>query len=86
MNIYKILRYPEIIPCDKRLHFILGVTFSFIVSIITGNIYIETISIVLFGFGIELFQYITKSGKVELLDAVATIIGGLFIIVEQIIR
>ena len=83
MSFNKFLRTPEIIPCDKRLHFIIGVVFSFFFAFFTSNIVAQLIALIIVGFGIEAYQYFTKSGQVEVLDAIAVILGGIFIILTE---
>ena len=83
MNLNKILRYPEEIPSDKRLHYIIGTVLTAIVAIFTVNLYIMLCLLVLVAYGIEYGQRWTKSGHFDHLDAIAVILGGLTVMVAM---
>jgi len=82
----KILRYPEKIPCDKRMHFMIGVVLVSILTIFTTNVFIVTPMLLIFAWGIEYFQKLTYSGTFENLDAVAVLIGGEIVYLSHILR
>jgi len=82
---FKLLRYPEKLPCDKRMHFILGVWLIAGLSVFTLNLYILGITLVTFAWGIEYFQKFTKSGQFDHMDAIAVVAGGLSVIVPIMI-
>ena len=81
----KILRYPERIPCDKRLHMLIGVVLVSILSVFTINVFIVIPTLVLFSWGIEFFQKITKSGTYDNYDALAVMVGGLMVYLSHIL-
>jgi len=81
----KILRYPEKIPCDKRLHMLIGVVLVSILTIFTINVFIVIPSLIALSWGIELFQKFTKSGTYDNWDAIAVVVGGLIVYLSHIL-
>ena len=81
----KIIRYPEKIPCDKRMHFMIGVVAVAILTIFTVNVFVIAPILVTVSWGIELFQKITKSGTYDNWDAVAVVVGGLIVYLSHIL-
>lgn len=80
----KKLRYPEKIPCDKRLHMLIGVVLMSVMLLFTINLYILLGSLVFVALGIEYFQKWTKSGTFDNWDAIAVIVGGLLVLLPRI--
>ena len=80
-----ILRYPEKIPCDKRLHMLIGVVLVSILTIFTVNVFIVLSALVLIAWGIEFYQKLTKSGTYDNLDAIAVVAGGLIVYISHIL-
>ena len=76
-------RYLEKIPCDKRLHFMIGTVLTALVTIFTVNLYIILGSLVLVAYGIEYYQKWTKSGTFDHWDAIAVILGGLTVMIAM---
>jgi len=72
----KILRYPEKVPCDKRMHMLIGVVLVAILTVFTLNVFIVSAILTLVAWGIEYFQKWTKSGQFDHWDAIAVVIGG----------
>ena len=85
MKTFKILRLPEKIPCDKRLHMLIGVVLVSILTIFTTNVLVVSIALISLAWGIELFQKITKSGTYDNYDALAVMVGGLTVYLSYII-
>jgi uncharacterized membrane protein len=83
MNIKELLRYPEKIPSDKRLHFMIGTILTALIAILTVNLYIMLGLLVLVAYGIEYGQKWTKSGHFDHWDAIAVILGGLTVMVAM---
>jgi len=81
----KILRYPEKIPCDKRLHMLAGVVLVSILSVFTTNVFIVISTLVLVAWGIEFYQKFTKSGTYDNWDAIAVVVGGLIVYISNIL-
>ena len=75
----KILRYPEIIPCDKRLHFLVGAVVASVMVLFIKPIVVFILGLFI-SFGIEYYQKLTKSGKFDRYDALATIAGFIVVI------
>jgi len=73
----KILRYPEKIPCDKRMHMIIGLILNSFLVFLSLNIYIHVSIIIFVAWGIEYYQKWTKSGTFDHYDALAVLVGGL---------
>lgn len=73
----KILRYPENIPCDKRMHMIIGLFLNSILVFFSLNIYIHILIMIIVAWGIEFYQKWTKSGTFDHYDAIAVMAGGL---------
>ena len=80
-----ILRYPEKIPCDKRLHMLIGVVLVSILSVFTINVFIVISALVLVAWGIEFYQKFTKSGTYDNWDAIAVVVGGLIVYISLIL-
>ena len=81
----KILRFPEKIPCDKRLHALVGVVLVAILSIFTLTWYIIFGILVFVAWGIEFYQKFTKSGTYDNFDAIAVVAGGLIVYISHIL-
>ena len=75
----KILRIPEKIECDKRMHYLLGTVFVFIMMMFTLTYWIIISSLIIFAYAIEFYQKFTNSGHFDHYDALAVIIGGLVV-------
>jgi hypothetical protein len=82
----KLMSLPEKIPCDKRMHFIVGAILMSLLLTFNTNIVISFIVTTIVAFGIEIYQRFTKSGKYEILDAIAVIIGSLFVLIPFIVK
>jgi len=81
----KILRYPEKIPCDKRLHMLIGVVLVSILTIFTTNVLVFSIALIVVAWGIEFYQKFTKSGTYDSWDALAVVVGGLIVYLSHIL-
>jgi len=81
----KILRLPEKIPCDKRLHMLIGVVLVSILTIFTTNVLVVSIALISLAWGIEFYQKFTKSGTYDNWDAVAVVAGGLIVYISHIL-
>ena len=84
-KINKIIRYPEKIPCDKRMHFMIGVVAIAVLTIFTVNIFMIAPILIVLAWGIEIFQKITKSGTYDNYDALAVVVGGLIVYLSHIL-
>ena len=75
----KLLRLPEKIPCDKRIHALGGALIaSLLLSI--GLVYWAVLSaVIVLAWGIEVYQLYTKSGHYDNYDALAVVVGGLIV-------
>jgi hypothetical protein len=82
----KLMRLPEEVPCDKRIHFIVGTVLMSLLLTFNTNIVISFIITTFVAFGIEIYQKKTKSGKYEIFDAIAVIIGSLFVLMPFIVK
>ena len=80
-----ILRYPEKIPCDKRLHMLIGVVLVSILTIFTINVWVVSIALIAVAWGIEVYQKFTKSGTYDNWDAIAVVAGGLIVYVSRLV-
>lgn len=81
-----ILRYPEKIPCDKRLHYIVGSIFTAILLSFTLSMFTVILSLFVFAWAIEFSQDIFKWGTYNNWDAVAVVAGRLIVILPIVIR
>jgi len=81
----KMLRCPEKIPCDKRLHMLVGVDLVSILSVFTINVLVVIPILELFSWGIEFYQKLTKSGTYDNWDAIAVVIGGLIVYLSYVL-
>ena len=82
-NLFEIMRYPEKIRCDLRLHFMIGTVLTAFIAIFIVNLYIMLGLLLLVAYGIEYGQKWTKSGQFEHWDAIAVILGGLTVMVAM---
>ena len=85
MQINKLLRYPEKLRCDLRLHMLIGVVLIAILSIFTLTWYIVLSVLVFVAWGIEFYQKFTKSGTYDNWDAIAVVVGGLIVYLSHIL-
>ena len=81
----KILRFPEKLRCDLRLHMLIGVVLVAILSIFTLTWYIVFGILVFVAWGIEFYQKFTKSGTYDNWDAIAVVVGGLIVYLSHIL-
>jgi len=86
MLLNKILRYPEKIPNDKRLHALIGVVLASILLSFNINLYSFTVAMFSVAWGIELYQKLTKSGTYDNLDALAVLVGGIFVLIPYCMK
>ena len=84
-KIVKLLRLPDKIPCDKRMHFMVGVVFASIAMCITTQLYIIAILTIILAFGIEFSQKIFKWGDYDNIDAIAVVFGSTIVVLPQIV-
>jgi len=64
-------------PYDKKLHFFAGFVLSIIVCLLKGS-HVWAIGVALAaGIIKEIRDYLTQKGTVELMDVVATAVGGI---------
>jgi len=82
----KILRYPEKIPSDKRLHALIGVVLSSILLSLNINLYIFIAVLFIVAWGIEYYQLATKSGNFDHYDAIAVVVGGLLVLAPYLLK
>jgi hypothetical protein len=75
-----LLRYPEKIPADKRLHFMIGTVFTAVLYLFTSSLLIHIPLLAIVSWGIEYYQKHTKSGQFDHWDAIAVLLGGLVVI------
>ena len=81
----KILRSPEAIPCDKRIHALGGSFIGMVLMLFHIPILMSLIILVIIAWGIEYYQKFTKTGNFDHYDAVAVVIGGLIPIIPVIL-
>ena len=79
----ELLRYPEKIPCDKRMHYIIGVVSTAILYMFTTLLWIHLPILIAIAWGIEYIQKITKSGHFDHWDAIAVLLGGLTVMMSH---
>ena len=84
-TINNIIRYPEKLRCDLRLHMLIGVVLVSILTIFTVNVFIVLSTLVLIAWGIEFYQKFTKSGTYDNWDAIAVVVGGLIVYTSHIL-
>jgi len=81
----KIIRYPEKLRCDLRLHMLVGVFYTAILTIFTVNVLVVSIALISLAWGIEFYQKFTKSGTYDNWDAIAVVAGGLIVYLSHIL-
>jgi glycopeptide antibiotics resistance protein len=82
----KLMRLPEEVPCDKRMHFIIGTVLMSLLLTFNVNVVTSFIITIVVAFGIEIYQKKTKSGKYEILDVITTTIGSLFVLIPFVFK
>ena len=82
---FKFFRFPEKIPCDKRMHILVGVFYISLLTMFTLNVFIVMPFLVALAWGIEFFQKWTKSGTYDNYDALAVVAGGLIVYLSHIL-
>ena len=86
IKLNKLLRLPEMVPCDKRIHALVGTVIAAVLLSIGLAVYVVLIVIVIIAWGIEVYQLVTKSGQYDNWDAVAVVLGGLLVILPILLR
>jgi len=90
MTINEVMRWPEKLPADKRMHMIIGsVTMAILLSVFGwGRLAIvgSALTTVVVAWGIEVYQLSTKSGTYDNWDAIAVIAGGSLVLLPYLIR
>ena len=81
----KILRFPERIPCDKRIHFLVGSIIASILVLFMQPAHVLAVGIIL-GIGLEYYLKYTKSGNFEITDMIATISGFLVVLIPVAVK
>jgi len=79
------LRYPEKLRCDLRLHMLIGVVLVSILTIFTINVWVVSIALIAVAWGIEFYQKLTKSGTYDNYDALVVVVGGLIVYLSHIL-
>lgn len=71
---------------DKKKHFVVGIGMGVVLQLMASHIwpqhyflsiFFPFVLIVIISYGFELFSLITKKGHYEMLDALASILGGI---------
>lgn len=86
MNIVELLRLPEKIPCDKRLHGLVGALFTALLLCTPLSVYIVVIALIVLAWGIEVSQKVFKWGTYDNYDAIAVVIGGLIVMLPYFLK
>ena len=86
MKLDRLMRLPERVPCDKRIHALVGVVVAAMLLIIGFTIEVTLMSIIAVSWGIEIYQLITKSGQYDNFDAIAVLIGGLLVMLPWLLK
>ena len=82
----KLLRLPEKIPCDKRMHYIVGSVFTAILLCTPLSMFAVVIALIVLAWGIEVSQKVFKWGTYDNYDAIAVVVGGLVVMLPYIIK
>lgn len=85
MDINSFIRLPEKMPCDKRMHFVVGVVFASVLVMVGIPVAMVGLLSVAFAWGIEIYQKVTGSGKFEHGDAIAVVIGAGCVLVPLLV-
>jgi len=91
MTLNEFLRLPEMIPPDKRLHALIGVVFgSTYLLLELQHFFYEPLAYLAFtialAWGIEIYQKATNSGNYDNLDALAVVIGSVFVYLPYFLK
>ena len=81
-----IMRYPEKIPCDKRIHFMIGTVFTSVLLSFGVMCFLIILLLIAFAWSIEIYQKLTKSGQYDNYDALAVVAGGLIVLLPKFIE
>jgi len=86
VTLNSIIRLPEKIPCDKRIHFIAGSIIASILLAVIASIAVSFFAVAFAAIAVEVFQKLTKTGEFSCLDCLAVIVGGGFVFLPFFIR
>ena len=84
-KIIKLLRLPEKIQCDKRMHFMVGSVFTSLAMCIIPQLYIIVMLAVALAWGIEFSQRIFAWGDYDNMDAIAVVAGSFVVILPTVV-
>ena len=82
----KIMKILERLPCDNRIHFIIGAILTSFLLVCGVNIFFTFMILTLTAYGIELYQKITDHEDYKLYDALVVLVGGVVVILPIIIK
>lgn len=85
-KLVRLARWPEKLPCDKRMHWIIGSVFTAILLCMPLSVVTIVVALVGLAWGIEVSQKVFKWGTYDNWDAVAVVIGGLVVILPYILK
>ena len=82
----RLVRWPEKLPCDKRMHWVIGSVFTAILLCMPLSMVTVVAALVGLAWGIEVSQKVLKWGTYDNWDAVAVVIGGLIVMLPYIVK
>ena len=85
MKIKEILRLPEKIPCDKRMHYLVGSVFASLLLCFSIDVMYISLATIVLAWGIEVSQKVFKWGSYDNFDALAVVVGGLVVVLPYIV-
>jgi len=82
----KIMKILERLPCDNRIHFIIGAILTSFLLVCGVNVFFTFMILTLTAYGIELYRKMTDPEGYELYDALVVLVGGVVVILPIIIK
>ena len=85
MTILEVLRSPEHIPCDKRMHYLVGSVFASLLLCFGIDVMYISLATIVLAWGIEVSQKVFKWGSYDNFDALAVVVGGLVVVLPYMV-
>ena len=81
MSINDIIRAPEKLACDKRIHMLVGVLLTSVLVVMGVNVGLTVVIVSTIGILVEVYQLKSGAGAYDVMDALAVLIGSILVAV-----
>ena len=86
MRLEELIRLPEKIPCDKRIHALVGAALTSALLVSSVPMLHTLVILAAVAWIVEWYQLLTKTGHYDNYDAIAVVIGGLLVAAPYLVR